>query len=110
MITTHTAQPCSNTPLKLKGILDTEFGQEKAVLGPCLSFRQKISKLKLRGHILRGHNSVLHLRTRVGGINTDVLGELMLNRITGNAECPSAVGEQRGRCSSGNTKILKKPS
>ncbi|XP_044460154.1 putative F-box/FBD/LRR-repeat protein At2g05300 [Triticum aestivum] len=65
---------------------------------------------RVRWQVLRGHNSVLHLRTSVGGINTDVLGELMLNRITVNAECLSAVGEQRGRCSSGNTKILKKPS
>ena len=78
--------------------MNTEFGQEKAVLCPCLSFRQKISKLKLRGHILKDHSPLLHLRTHVGGINTDVLGELMLHRITGNAERPSAVGEQRGGC------------
>jgi hypothetical protein len=56
-----------------------------------LSIREEISKLYLRRHIMRGHSLFLHSMTHVEGINTYVFGELVLHRVTRNADGTSTV-------------------
>jgi hypothetical protein len=42
------------------------------------------------------HNLIMHLRSHVGSINTNVFGELMLDRIPSNTDRTGAVRRERG--------------
>ena len=98
----------SNTPLKLMGDPhNTEFGVEVAVLSPCLCLCEEVRQLKLGRHILKSHNLIMHLRSHVGSINIDVLGEFMLHRIPSNTDRTSTIRGERSWCGSHHTEILK---
>jgi hypothetical protein len=56
-----------------------------------LCLREKVRQLELRGHIVKSENLILHSGTHKESIHTDVLGELMLHRVTRNAHSTRTV-------------------
>ena len=58
---------CSKNPTPVH---KTEFGEEVTMLCLSLSLHEEISQLKLRRHIAKSHNIIMHLRSHVRSINT----------------------------------------
>jgi len=58
---------------------------------------------------LVSHNLIMHMRSHVRSINTDVLGEFMLHKIPSNTKRVSTMRGKRIWCRRHHSKILKEP-
>jgi hypothetical protein len=67
------------------------FGRQQLRSG--LGLREEICQLQLGRHILKSENLILHSSAHKEGINTDVFGDLMLHRISRNADSTCTVGQ-----------------
>ena len=102
----HNITPPSNS----RRIESLKFGEQKQMLSTRLGFGEEISNLDLRREIVEENNLILNRAASKMSINTNMLGQLMLDWINSNLKGTSTVTVKR--CRSGNTdaKILKNPS
>jgi hypothetical protein len=82
---------CLTPPSNSWWINNTEFEEKEAMLRSSLGLREEIRQLQLGRHILKSENRILHNSAHKGGINTYVFGELMLHRISRNADSTCTV-------------------
>ena len=73
----------------------------------CLGLGEEVNNLYLRGKVVKGDNPVTNRAPCEVSINSNVFGQLMLDRICSNLKSPSAVTVKRGGSSEGDTKVLQ---
>ena len=79
------------------------------MLSSSLGLGEEICKLKFRSCVLKINSRLLAMGAYKAGINTNVLSELMLDRIVGNLNSTSVVTAENSWISTSNPKISKQP-
>ena len=72
-----------------------------------LSLGEEINNLDLGGKVVEGDRLVMNRASSEVGVHTNVLGQLMLDRISGNMKSTSIVIVKRSGGGNRHTKILK---
>ena len=85
-----------------------EFGEEKSLLLLSLRLGEEISRLKL-GRQVMGDNGALKMISEEEGINTNMLGQLMLDRIGSNLYDAGVITVKHSWARRSDTKSDKKP-
>ena len=75
-----------------------------------LGLSEEIGNLDLRRKIMEGNNLISNRAASKVGINTNMLGQLMLDGISSNLKGTSTVTVKRCRRDNTDAKILKNPS
>ena len=75
-----------------------------------LGLGEEVSNLNLRREIVEGHYLITHGATSKVSIDTNMLGELMFDRISSNLHSTSTVTVKWCRRCNVDSKILKNPS
>ena len=80
------------------------------MLSTRLGLGEEVSNLDLRREIVEGHYLITHGATSKVSIDTNMLGELMLDRVSSNLKSTCTVTVKWCRRCNADSKILKDPS
>ena len=75
-----------------------------------LSLGKEVDNLKLSREVVKRNSLISNRTPGEVGIHSNMLGQLMLNRISNNLKSPGIVTMERSRRRNGNTKVLQHPA